>query len=775
MAITDEGILLPNQNENCENFEEQKPCCEHGPQPCCEHGPHHIKPPFHKPKFTIQEQFIETTRRVNETLERVLKMEKRILCDLQKFTDCITADNVAFKDLMVDTYNSFAKVVKNEVNSFEAEITNAYNALNESIKTDLGDFENRYDDFEAEIDQKISDFETSSTAAIVELENRLMNTYSEFAESINSTLVDYENNYHQEVEAQNAVIESALKDFNENLTARVETVLNTIVATGGLDDAIMEAIQGDYMRVIDTTVNMLQTDLKVGEHVRTLGFYNAYDGGGAIFTIGSETTKFKLANGNGALINHNIYEDVNVKQYGAYGDWQSHKASAEYETLAELQAVFPYATSLDEEIDTIVIKMLLLYSSGNIYLPKGGYMISGGLEVSRARTIYGDGETVSALNCAYEDKQYNTTPLITITSDNVVVKDLTIHYPESYTNGVAGNNLAKMTAILADETTNGLYQNLTIVGFENGLHFGNNSWCNNIENCNIRYCASGIYGAAEFNNINIINTVITYCLTAINIRGGRSININGCSMENCELGIYRLGKGDTNVKNCFFEANIQYSIGLHYGNTAGDIMNIEGCSFHATRPESFIVINGDNTTVVRVLGCHFNSNSLDDGIASCMSLYNDTNNPVIVFENNYVSTAVQLGVKKNRISGYFENAKRMEYVGTSIAAPNRIFLLGAMFGECESPYTIFYPDYPIKLFDFSTKNMTGDRFYRFAFLRDNAGIISPTTFEDTTVEGYTVYLRGVTEIYPNKIYAIRQSTISVDDGNTVIEYHVMEG
>lgn len=768
MAISDEGIFLPNQNENCDNSEVQKPCCEH--------GPHHIKPPFHRPNFTIQEQFIETTRRVNETLDRVLKMEKRVLCDLQKFTDAISADNVEFKKLMVDTYNAFAEVVKNEVNSFEAEITNAYNALNEAVKTDISEFEKRYADFESEINQKISEFEATNTAIIAEVENSLNQKYSEFVQSVTETLVDYENNYQQEVDEQNAAIDAALKNFTDNLASSVETTINTLLENGELNEAMSAAIQGEYMRVIDTTVNMLKTDLKAGERVRTLGFYNAYDGGGAIFTIGSETTKFKLENGNGALINRSIYDTVNVKQYGAYGDYQNHKASAVYDTLEELQAIFPYATSLDDEVDTIVINMLLTYSSGNIYFPKGGYMISNGLSVTRSRTIYGDGENISVLTCAYEDKQYNTTPLLTITSSNVNLRDLSIHYPDSYTNEVTGNNLAKLDAILAEGTTNGLYQNLLIIGFQNGIQFGNNSWSNNIENCCIRYCQSGIYGATEFNNINILNTAFLYCQTALNIRGGRSININGCCVENCELGIYRIEKGDTNVKNCYFAGNIQYSVCLQLGTAACDIMNIEGCSFYAENPETFIVINGNNSTVVRVLGCHFNSATLDGGIAACMSLYSPTIKPVIVFDNNYVSNGVQLGISTNRISGYYENAKRMNYVTTSKAAPNSVFLLKEMFDICESPYTTFYPDYPIQLFEFSTKNMVGDRFYRFAFLRVNADNISPTTFEATTVEGYTANVVGITQIYPNKIYAIRQNSYTVqDDGTRVVEYHVMEG
>lgn len=94
-------------------------------------------PPPRKPMFTVQEEFIETRHRVNETLARVLNLQKHIETTLNSLSSSLSADNETFKNLTINTYNEFSKTVVDEVNSFEASITNAFKVLDESLNSDF--------------------------------------------------------------------------------------------------------------------------------------------------------------------------------------------------------------------------------------------------------------------------------------------------------------------------------------------------------------------------------------------------------------------------------------------------------------------------------------------------------------------------------------------------------------------------------------------------------------------------------------------------------------
>lgn len=92
-----------------------------------------------KPMFTVQEEFIETRHRVNETLARVLNLQKHIETTLNSLSSSLSADNETFKNLTINTYNDFSKTVVDEVNSFEASITNAFKVLDESLNSSITD------------------------------------------------------------------------------------------------------------------------------------------------------------------------------------------------------------------------------------------------------------------------------------------------------------------------------------------------------------------------------------------------------------------------------------------------------------------------------------------------------------------------------------------------------------------------------------------------------------------------------------------------------------
>lgn len=66
-----------------------------------------------------------------------------------------------------------------------------------------------------------------------------------------------------------------------------------------------------------------------------------------------------------------------VKGFGAIGDGASHPLSAFYPTLAAAQVLYPFVTSLTEEIDGAAIQAAIdYYSGGTIWIPEGNYITS---------------------------------------------------------------------------------------------------------------------------------------------------------------------------------------------------------------------------------------------------------------------------------------------------------------------------------------------------------------------------------------------------------------
>lgn len=121
-------------------------------------------------------------------------------------------------------------------------------------------------------------------------------------------------------------------------------------------------------RVFDTIGDVAKAvengEIRVGNYVRTLGFYSKGDGGGCHYTL--------VADGGDVTVGSimaKVTESgcANVKMYGAKGDG-----------VAD---------------DTAVIQKLLNADSKltEIYFPKGKYLVTSPLTISKAVHIYGDG------------------------------------------------------------------------------------------------------------------------------------------------------------------------------------------------------------------------------------------------------------------------------------------------------------------------------------------------------------------------------------------------
>lgn len=94
---------------------------------------------------------------------------------------------------------------------------------------------------------------------------------------------------------------------------------------------------------------------------------------------------------------------VTPQQFGAIADGASHPLSAYYATLADAQAVYPFAVALTDEIDGCAIQKALLavrltttgVLGGKVCLPTGQYRVNRTLTVQGVRglRLEGDGES----------------------------------------------------------------------------------------------------------------------------------------------------------------------------------------------------------------------------------------------------------------------------------------------------------------------------------------------------------------------------------------------
>lgn len=91
---------------------------------------------------------------------------------------------------------------------------------------------------------------------------------------------------------------------------------------------------------------------------------------------------------------------VNVYDFGAIGDGESHLLSEFFADLAQAQGVYSFVTSLDEEIDWAAWQAAV-NSGFNVWGPRGDFMISSSIDMRGIsdRVVFGDGMHVTRLIC----------------------------------------------------------------------------------------------------------------------------------------------------------------------------------------------------------------------------------------------------------------------------------------------------------------------------------------------------------------------------------------
>ena len=170
-------------------------------------------------------------------------------------------------------------------------------------------------------------------------------------------------------------LQSYVNDYFKNLDVQEEinNKLDDMVEQGTLQEIIYQFLQSNAAWCYDSVADMkLAENFINGSFAQTMGYYSANDGGASLYKIRTITNedvvdeKFIISLYDETLIAELIYDEINVKQLGAYGD--------------------------NTHDDTNVFTQA--FSKGNnkkIYIPAGTYLIEDELTVPDATLIYGDG------------------------------------------------------------------------------------------------------------------------------------------------------------------------------------------------------------------------------------------------------------------------------------------------------------------------------------------------------------------------------------------------
>ena len=153
-----------------------------------------------------------------------------------------------------------------------------------------------------------------------------------FTEYMKNTIIPTINNNGlavQELQDKYIELKNYVDDYFTNLDVQQEinNKLDAMAESGQLTDIIAQYLGLAGVLAFNTVNDMKSaTNLVNGSTCRTLGYYNINDGGKAIYKIRNITNEdivddvFIIALNDQSLIAELIYEEINTKQIGCYGD-----------------------------------------------------------------------------------------------------------------------------------------------------------------------------------------------------------------------------------------------------------------------------------------------------------------------------------------------------------------------------------------------------------------------------------------------------------------------
>ena len=239
--------------------------------------------PSEKPRYTMTEEVEHTAREMKNTIDRLLKFEKRLEDKFSDMLKHITSDNAIFKDTFSTGYNQFLQEVKNEVNVFEnnvdssinlfkstlesdyatlsedckKQIEDNYNAFVESLTAYKEELSGIYDTFRDAIENRLeqhdttyttafNDYATSVNSKLVTMEGKFSEDYRIFTEQVNTSVNSFKNQWintiNTRLDEQDSIINDVKLYYYTNLKQNVENKITEMRVTGELASIINDEI-----------------------------------------------------------------------------------------------------------------------------------------------------------------------------------------------------------------------------------------------------------------------------------------------------------------------------------------------------------------------------------------------------------------------------------------------------------------------------------------------------------------------------------------------------
>ena len=386
----------------------------------------------------------------------------------------------------------------------------------------------------------------------------------------------------------------------EALLSWLETV-NQLIDTNNTLDANVNAIRQELDTFYETvSPELLEYATQLVEEMKLNGDFDAILG--ALITVYTEDTLKRF---------NEIF--VNVKDFGALGN-----------------GIADDTVAIQAAIDSFSTKP----KGGTLYFPEGVYRVSNGFTVPTISDISVPIKFLGANNGFNQPTASNNTSasrsIIRCTVDGFTLFDLTtatesrVHFESLSLWGFieSGTEFPAIGsfAIKANKFTGGGIVNCVIRGFEIGVHIINEFYYSRFRDNYIRDCRIACMDVGLVNGSVIETSHFRDSRNAIGLRlqqSGRSVNIQGCWFEGCNIGISALGVRQLNCFGTYFEDNLDCHVRLQYLDEGryGATGNFYGCSFRLNETtlnaiKSTVTVGG---VIVNLYGCTYALSAYDQG------------------------------------------------------------------------------------------------------------------------------------------------------------------
>lgn len=290
--------------------------------------------------------------------------------------------------------------------------------------------------------------------------------------------------------------------------------------------------------------------------------------------------------------------NIKGRKFGAIGDGNSHPLSQKYASLAAAQVMYPFATSLTQEIDSCALQKAINTGIGRVICSDGTFIVSEWNPTSDLKVVgNGMGKTILKLKDGY-----NSYMTWAGSIHDFSLEDITL-------DGNITNNTTTQTSLLEfRECYNLIFKR---------VRFANHG---NFFMVSLDACYPGdalvpymnLFSECEFDNFHtagVMNTVLNSTRT----KAGGNLFIDRCVFKNSIKQVGSAGvfvqKGSEHVKifSCQFE-NMKDSASII---TGGENITVAFCSGHTNAASLWFGTNGEESQMknVHIIGNDFKSDT----------------------------------------------------------------------------------------------------------------------------------------------------------------------